>query len=124
MVEPEAEVRSVTLINQLRRTLNLPDMQIEPDLTQRARAWAETMADAGTISHSNPLSTGLEADWVKLGENVGVGGTVEAIHDAFVASPTHYANLIEPTFNYVGVGVIRRDTRIYVAHEFMAGPGC
>lgn len=114
----------LTLINNLRQSMNLGPLQADPILTARADGWAAAMADAGKISHSPSLAGGLEADWTKVGENVGVGGTVEAIHAAFVASPTHYANLVDPTFNYIGVGVVQRGAVIYVAHEFLAGPGC
>jgi hypothetical protein len=77
------------------------------------------MADKGTIWHS-VLSDGITADWQKLGENVGRGGSVAGLQLAFVNSPLHYANLIDPTFDTIGLGVARgAGDVIYVAEEFM-----
>jgi hypothetical protein len=42
-----------------------------------------------------------------------------AIHQALVNSPPHYANLTDPGFRYVGVGVVSSNGTLYVAEEFM-----
>jgi hypothetical protein len=76
------------------------------------------MAAAGRIWHST-LSDGITADWQKLGENVGMGGSVEGLHNAFVASPKHYDNLVDPAFTYVGIGVVTVDGTVYVSEMFM-----
>jgi hypothetical protein len=77
------------------------------------------MADKNMIWHSD-LDSGITADWQRLGENVGMGGTVDALHVAFVASPKHYDNLVDPAFRLVGIGVVRSATGVmFVAEEFM-----
>ncbi len=43
--------------------------------------------------------------WTKLGENVGTGPSNDPIWNAFVNSAHHYANIVDPDFNRVGVGV-------------------
>src|SRR5438093_4007680 len=98
------EAQFVARINSLRTSQGLSALQVHPQLVSKARAWAQTMAAAGRIWHST-LSDGVTADWLKLGENVGMGSSVEGLHDAFVASPHHYENLVDPAFNYVGIGV-------------------
>ncbi len=85
---------------------------------RKARAWAQTMADAHHISHSH-LSDGVSADWRRLGENVGTGPSVDAIHTALVHSPEHYRNLMDPGFRYVGVGVVSINGTIFVSEVFM-----
>jgi hypothetical protein len=41
--------------------------------------------------------------------------------NAFVASPAHYKNIVDPAYNYVGVGVtIGADGRMFVTQDFMA----
>src|SRR5687767_8375455 len=74
------------------------------NLTSKAREWAGRMAARDRIWHSKP-SDGVTAKWQKLGENVGMGGSVAALHEAFVKSPRHYDNLVDPVFRYVGLGV-------------------
>ena len=113
-----AEAEFVARINALRTSQGLSAFEVHPVLVAKARAWAETMSDAGRIWHS-ALSDGITVDWQKLGENVGMGGSVDGLHRAFVASPGHYANLVEPNFRYVGIGIAMKGNTIYVSEVFM-----
>lgn len=110
----------VDKINQLRSSLGLPTLAVDPELTAQARIWSQTMKDAGNIFHSKALDAGISADWEKLGENVGVGGTVDVLFDAFVNSPKHYENLVDPSYRFIGVGVVWDGGRMFTAHRFMA----
>ncbi len=112
------EAAFVARINELRASKGLAALQVHPNLVDKARGWAATMADAGRIWHST-LSDGITADWAKLGENVGMGGSVQSLHDAFVASPKHYANLVDPDFGYIGIGVVYSGGTIFVSEMFM-----
>ena len=61
------------------------------------------------------------AGWSKLGENVGVGYSVDDLMTALVNSPAHYRNIVDPSFSYIGVGVSYGDDgRMYTTHDFMA----
>ena len=108
----------ISLTNSLRASRGLPALAVDGTLTAKAQGWAQTMADAGSIFHSN-LASGAPSNWQRLGENVGRGGDVVSVHNAFVASPGHLANLVDPGFRYVGVGVVNVDGGIYVAEVFM-----
>jgi uncharacterized protein YkwD len=100
------EASFVAQINNLRAAKGVPALSVDAGLTAKARAWAQTMADQHTIWHSH-LSDGITADWRKLGENVGMGGSVDGLRVAFVNSPHHYENLVDPAFNTIGLGVVR-----------------
>lgn len=106
-------------INQLRASKGLGALTIDANLTSVALGWAQKMADAGDISHNPSLRDLITSNWNKLGENVGLGPTVDAVFKAFVNSPHHYANLVDPSFTHVGVGVVYRGTTMYTSHEFM-----
>jgi hypothetical protein len=109
----------VAKINGLRASNGLEALTVDAGITAKARAWAQTMADKNTIWHST-LSDGVTADWQKLGENVGMGGSVDGLHTAFVNSPHHYANLVDPTFRSVGIGVVHSSTGVlFVSEVFM-----
>jgi hypothetical protein len=112
------EASFVAKINGLRAGQGLPALQVNANLVAKARSWAAGMAAAGKIWHST-LSDGITADWQKLGENVGMGGSVDGLHAAFVASPHHYENLVDPDFGYVGIGIAMNGDTLYVAEEFM-----
>lgn len=71
------------------------------------------------ICHASPISAGVTHPWAKLGENVGTGPDVGSIMDAFVASPGHYANIVDPEFTHIGVGVVWDGNRMYTTHRFM-----
>ena len=112
------EAAFVTKVNELRATKGLAPLQVNANLTEKARAWSAGMAAAGKIWHST-LSDGVTEDWKKLGENVGMGGSVDGLHRAFVNSPGHYANLVEPVFSHVGIGIVMNGSTIYVTEVFM-----
>jgi hypothetical protein len=115
-----AEAEFVSRINDLRASKGLGRLTVDPELVRVARAWAEKMAAADEISHNPNLAKEVSADWQKLGENVGVGMTVARLHDAFVKSPAHYRNLVDPDFTHIGVAVVvGRDGALFTTHQFM-----
>ena len=112
------EAAFVTKINELRASKGLGALQVNANLTAKARQWSAGMAAAGKIWHST-LSDGVTEDWKKLGENVGMGGSVDGLHKAFVNSPHHYANLVDPAFGHVGIGIVMNGNTIFVSQVFM-----
>lgn len=112
------EARLLSLTNQLRSSQGLSPLTIDAQLTRVAQAWASTVSGRGVISHNSSLPSQVTG-WKVLGENVGVGGTVDAIHQGFLASPTHHENLVDPAFTRVGFGIVRPDARIFVVEVFM-----
>jgi Cysteine-rich secretory protein family len=112
------EAAFVAKINDLRVSQGLKPLQVNANLVAKARSWSAGMAAAGRIWHST-LSDGITEDWKKLGENVGMGGSVDGLHRAFVNSPHHYENLVDPAFEYVGVGIVMGGNTIYVSEVFM-----
>jgi hypothetical protein len=116
-----AEAQFVTLINALRASKGLGTLTVDANLTDIARGWSQQMANAGTISHNPNFPNQVTSDWQMLGENVGQGYTVQSLFDAFVASPHHYENLVEPSFTRIGVGVVvTASGQIFTSHEFEA----
>jgi hypothetical protein len=114
------EADFVSRINALRTGLGLVPLHVDAQLTGIARSWAQHMAGAGNISHRSNLADGVTAVWHLLGENVGVGNTVAELEAAFVASPHHYENLVNPDFRGIGVGVVAGNGQLWVAEEFIA----
>ena len=118
----EDEGAFVALLNDLRALRGAPALTVDVRLTDVARAWSGRMAGAGAISHNPSLAAQAPAGWQRLGENVGVGGSVLGLHNAFVASPGHLANMVDGRFNAVGVGVVVTGTTIWVTVVFMQAP--
>lgn len=113
------ELEFAAKLNQMRAEKGLAPLEFRGALFDLARSWSGRMLAAGGISHNPDLAAQGPAGWVRLGENVGVGYSVQALHDAFVASPLHYKNMVDPAFDAVGVGVVHAgDGGIYVTVNF------
>jgi Uncharacterized protein with SCP/PR1 domains len=118
--DPGAEADFANRINIARNARGLGGVTTHSVLTAKAEAWAQHMADTGCLCHSN-LPDGVTVGWRKLGENIGRGPSVDAIHNALLSSPLHYANMVDPVFHWVGVGVAYGGGQMYVAEVFMDG---
>src|SRR2546429_7762148 len=104
-------------INDLRASKGLGTLRMDGALTGFAQDWSDHMASVNALSH-NPALASSPGSWTKAGENVGVGPEVDALFDAFVASPHHYENLVDPAFTIVGIGVtVRPDGVMYTTHD-------
>src|SRR3954454_7055952 len=114
--------RFLAKINALRASKGLGQLHTDGALTSFAQSWSDHMAAVNTLSH-NPALASAPGSWTKAGENVGVGGDLDALFDAFVNSPHHYENLIDPAFNTIGIGVtVMANGTLYTTHDFEALP--
>jgi hypothetical protein len=53
-----------------------------------------------------------------IAENVAEAPTAVRIHDAWMNSPGHKANLLEPKSDSVGISVLQRDGQLYAVEDF------
>jgi uncharacterized protein YkwD len=113
----------VSKINSSRSAAGLAPLETYWDLTDDARAHSARMMDRGDIYH-NPALGSVTGVWEKLGENVGMGVDLNALHSAFMNSSSHRGNILGD-YNYVGVGVKTDAAGVYwVTVVFMkAAPG-
>lgn len=112
-----AEAQFVSLVNQERAARGLPSLQVASDLVAVARRHSVRMADGSNLHH-NPNLAGEVSGWQKVGENVGRGPSVSPIHAAFMDSPGHRANILDPEWVEVGIGVEVRDGTVWVTQVF------
>ncbi len=123
----------VSLTNQDRATEGLASVAEDSLLSQAAQAAAEDMAAKGYFSHISPDG---KTPWYWLdevgysysyaGENLAVNFTdSENVQTAWMASPTHRANIVKPQYTHIGFGTANgmyegRETTFVV--EFFATP--
>jgi len=120
---PDIEAQFVSRVNSYRASKGLSQLKVHTQLLSVARNWTERMVQAGQISHNPNLSSEVSGNWTKLGENVGVGPSVDSLMQAFMNSPAHNRNLVDPEWNYLAVGVTRAaDGKLYTTHNFMVMP--
>ncbi len=122
-VSPEAAEAQLflELINDLRRTRGADPLLVDAELELTASAWAVHMSQTRDLAHATDLSLGISSNWRKLGENVGVAPErqLNELFEAFVASPTHLANLVDPSFDLVGIGIVHVDGKLWMTQRFM-----
>ena len=116
-----AESSFVNKVNNAREARGKAPLEVSWDLTDDARAQARRMADEQDLYHTPNLGS-VTSGWKTLGENVGVGPSVNQLFDAFMGSSAHRANILG-NYNYIGVGVKVDDNDImWVSMIFMLHP--
>lgn len=115
----DREAEFLQLLNDERRAHGQPGLMVMPELVAGARGQTAAMSAADELFHNPSLGSVLADGWEKLGENVGVGYDVEGLHQAFMNSPGHRANVLDDGYEYVGIGVtLEDDGKIWVAFVF------
>lgn len=90
-------------------------------LSRYAKQHSREMAEAGYLFHSTAEELRRALDgyhWQLGGENIGVGGSLESLQDAFLASRTHRQNILRRVYDHAAVGIVRADDRIWVTVIF------
>ncbi|HJQ78209.1 MAG TPA: CAP domain-containing protein [Acidimicrobiia bacterium] len=111
----------LSALNSYRNSNGLGSLTVDGGLRSHARNHTADMIAAGDWFHSSSaeLQAAAGSGWTKLGENVGHGPSVSSLHDAFVNSPSHRANMLGD-YNYVGIGTgTSSDGRLFVTVVFM-----
>jgi uncharacterized protein YkwD len=111
----------LALTNDDREARDRADLAFAARVSRYAKRHSREMADKGYIFHSTTdqlrgAFSGL--DWSLGGENVGVGGSLQSLEDAFMASKLHRENILRPEFSHAAIGVVRADGRIWVTVIF------
>lgn len=110
-VEPNAEHQLLTLLNGVRQEHGLAPLRMDRSLQAAARAHSRDMATGGFVGHGNLFGVSaidrLSHVVVRglVGENVTFAVSCHAANRALVASSAHLANILEPRFSRVGIGV-------------------
>lgn len=127
---PDAEVaveqQLLQLANRSRQQAGAPPLTLDAGLSQAALIHAQAMLNARQLSHqfqgepSLPqrlaATTALQLD--QEGENVALDYDAEHGHQHLMLSPPHRANLLNPAYNVVGLGVVRSGDRLYIVQDF------
>lgn len=114
------EVRMFELVNQTRIEAGLKPLGADIPLIVSARGHTSAMIEAGDLFHSTSAEmASYGTNWELMGENVGLGPDVTSIHEAFMRSTSHRANILGE-FDRIGVGIDRNGAgTIFAAIVFM-----
>jgi hypothetical protein len=118
----------MVLANQARAQTGAGPLQWDESLAAAARDHCLRMAAEGPISHryggEEDLSTragnsGALFNFIE--ENVAVGTTSEVIHEAWMHSPGHRSNLLNPQVDRVGIAVVAARGVLYATADYARG---
>jgi hypothetical protein len=110
----------VGAINAVRGQHGVAPLAVDVRLNNLAVWWSGQMSGAG-LSHNPNLAGMLPAGWTKGGENVGVGPNEPSLEAAFENSAEHLANMVDPAFTTIGVGVVMSGNTMWVTEDYAAG---
>jgi uncharacterized protein YkwD len=101
LASPAGDLAAAT--NAARAAAGLPALQRNAQLDAVAQAWAQHLASTNVLAH-NPGLRSQVSNWSVLGENVGRAGDIPSVQRAFMNSPEHRANILDPRYTQMGVG--------------------
>lgn len=103
----------VDLVNAERSKNGLDPLQVEPALVQTARQKARDMIENNYFGHDSPTygspfemmqEAGIKYRYA--GENLAGALSAAQAHRALMASPGHRANILNPQFTHLGIGIV------------------
>jgi len=124
--DEQAEIDLLHRVNDARAQVGASPLITTSELIAAARQHAREMLLHEKISHQFPGEADLKqrlaemnAHFDKAGENVAADFSPENAQDSLMGSPGHRANLLNPAFNAVGIGIAREGSRLYVVQDFV-----
>jgi uncharacterized protein YkwD len=97
----------VCLINKQRTRRGLPPLNVSPKLNAVAQRWTDAMISRHEFSHAHFIARidAAHYDWRIAEENIATGyRTPSQTVAAWMASPDHCRNILDPAIRNVGTG--------------------
>ncbi len=111
--DPADEQGMLALVNQERTSRGLVALQMDDALVQLARSHADDMFKRGYFAHVTPEGKDpfdrmhdAGVTYQYAGENLALAPTLQIAHDGLMNSPGHRANILNPNFRKIGIGVL------------------
>ncbi len=109
----QAEQQMLDLVNRERTSRGLPPLQADPELTRLARLKSQDMINLNYFAHQSPtygspfeMMRAAGVTYRTAGENLAGASGVERAHTALMNSSGHRANILNPGFTHIGIGII------------------
>ncbi len=113
------------LINQDRASQGIAPLTVDQRLTQAARKHTSLMAQHKALSHQFDGEPPMEIRFAdenlhsnQQAENIDFSKDVPSAHKAFMHSPAHRANILNPDYNVVGIAVLGIGDHVYLTEDF------
>jgi Cysteine-rich secretory protein family len=113
------------LANRDRAAQGLAPLKWSASLAEAARDHALRLAQQNTLSHQLPGEAGLAdratrtgARFSSIAENVAEGPSAERIHELWMHSAPHRANLLDAQLDSMGVAIADRNGTLFAVEDF------
>lgn len=110
---PDLEAEMLVLINKERKEHGLHSLKADPKLAVVARKHSADMFARSYFSHYTPEGADPYARMIKgkiifltAGENIALAQTLPLAHTGLMNSPGHRANILNPAYGRVGIGIL------------------
>lgn len=107
------EALMLQLVNKERLQAGLQPLSVDSRLVELARKKSKDMVDVGYFAHYSPtygspfdMMRAAGVNYRTAGENIAGAPTVETAHRALMNSPGHRANILNPAFTHIGIGIV------------------
>jgi len=109
----DLENKMLQLVNEERAKKGIAPLQMDAALTTAAREHSKDMFERGYFSHVTPEGKdpfrrmhddGIQ--FITAGENLALAQTLYIAHNGLMHSPGHRANILNPAFHKVGIGIL------------------
>lgn len=117
-VDEISETQLFNRVNEERKKLAIPELVWSPGIVVAARSHARDMWERRYFAHYSPEGEDVgdrlnkyKISYTFAGENLALAPTVSTAHTGLMNSEGHRANILEPKFKKIGIGVI--DNGIY-----------
>ncbi len=115
----------LNLMNQARAQAGLAPLVLDSALSAAAQAHGLEMLQRGSLSHQFPGEADLlsrlgqsGAHFSRAGENIAFDYSAEHAHQSLMGSDEHRRNLLDASFNAVGIAVVWTRCQMYVVQDF------
>lgn len=110
-------------INRARAARGLRRLRVNLTTQQYAQGHADRMGDLNAMFHDSALWHEVPSDAEWLAENVGYvwqgPGVVRRMHQAYMNSDGHRANILKARATHMGIGVVKRDGKVWTVERFV-----
>ncbi len=112
-IDPQSEEEMLRLVNKARKENGVPPLRMDTALRALAREYSRNMLQKGFFSHydeegKSPFDRMDEHNIQRryAGENLAFAPSTELAMQGLLNSPGHRANILNPNFTKIGVGVL------------------
>lgn len=125
-VRPDLEQQMLQLVNQERERRGIGPLVADTALRAVARAHSADMFQRGYFSHYTPEGKdpfdrmrAAHIGFLAAGENLALAQTLSIAHTGLMHSPGHRANILNPAYHRVGIGIMEGGVHgLMISQEF------